>query len=564
MSNQAETLAFLASKAAFGSDDASCETIVTHISTVLLLGNRAIKIKRSLCLPYLDFSTPELRLAACLDELRLNQRTAPQMYRAVHRITREADGRLAVDGRGELEDAVVEMLRFDGAQLFDRMAHERRLTVSDTDRLAGAIAKLHAEEKSVICDEGATRFGRILTANEEALWASQVFTSSEIIELTDGCRAAFEQLEDLIDRRARAGFIKRCHGDLHLGNICMVDGMPTLFDCLEFNEEMATIDVLYDLAFVLMDLWRHDLRLHANILFNRYLDVTGDETGIPLMPLFMAVRAVIRAHVAACEVGTTEQGAASKREEALSILALARDLLSPRPPMLIAIGGYSGSGKSSVAMRIAPDIGPVPGARVLSSDRIRKQLFGVAAITRLAGEAYAAPISDTVYALISTGAARVLASGHGVVADAVFDRPAARTAISQVASDWKLPFRPLWLEAPAEVLMRRVAARTDDPSDATPDIVMAQLFREQTPVDWPRLCAVGDLRSVCEAALSIIHSSPDEPTSAQCHKMRVPSRSSTPLTCAHLGLPRSQAPRLTKSHADEIASSVPSASRVRP
>ncbi|MFN3670523.1 MAG: AAA family ATPase [Bosea sp. (in: a-proteobacteria)] len=530
MSARAEIVEFLASRHGFGSDG-GCKTVVTHISTVLLIGERAIKLKHPVRLPYLDFSTPERRLQACLDELRLNRRTAPTLYRAVHRITREADGRLALNGQGRLEDAVVEMARFDERTLFDRLAREGRLSLDDADALAKAIAALHGDAQPV-AGAGAERMARVLALNETALRDVALFGPCEVQPIILACRQELERLQERLDQRARAGFVRRCHGDLHLRNICKVDGAPTLFDCLEFSEELATTDILYDLAFVLMDLWRRKLPVHANTLFNRYVDETGDEAGAALLPFFMAVRAMVRAHVTAAEIGATELSCAWIRSEARSYLALARDLLAIRPASLVAIGGFSGSGKSSVATRIAPQIGPAPGARILASDRIRKHLFGVPAETPLGAEAYAPALSETVYETALACADIVLAAGHAVICEAVFDRPSARAAVETLAQRRGVPFRPLWLEAPADLLMRRVAARRHDPSDATPEVVMSQLAKPTPPHDWPRLCTTGDLETVCEAAQLATDVQVTISLAAPCAQMRIPSRALAPLTCA--------------------------------
>lgn len=533
MIGQADVIAFLKTPEAFGGDapTGDCQTIVTHISTVLLIGRRAIKLKHSEKLPYLDFRTPEVRLSACLEELRLNLRTAPGIYRAVHRVTRAPDGGLELNGDGALVDAVVEMERFDESQLFDRLVRERRLKIADAEALAAVIARFHASIDPV-AGEGAERLARVLAGNETSLEACNVFTPAEFADLTGRCRTEFEKVRFLLDSRGRTGFVRRGHGDLHLRNICMIEGKPILFDCLEFDDELATTDVLYDLAFVLMDLWRRDLKIHANVLMNRYLDATGDEAGIRLMPLFMAVRAVIRAHVVAREVASTELGMAWNRAEARAYAGMAREMLREIPPTLVAIGGYSGSGKSSVAMRLAPETGRAPGARMLSSDRIRKQLFRVPATTRLNGQAYAEPVSATVYETMRACARITLRAGHSVVADAVFNRAADRAALAALAADAAVSFRPIWLEAPADVLMRRVAGRRGDVSDATPSVVMEQVARRSEPRDWPKLCAVGDLDAICAAAKTITAFPVSLTPAAPCAKMRLPRTGSAPFVCA--------------------------------
>jgi predicted kinase len=243
----------------------------------------------------------------------------------------------------------------------------------------------------------------------------------------------------------------------------------------------------------------------------------------------MAVRAVIRAHVTAMEVAETDLACAWKEAEARSYLDLARDFLTESPAVLVAVGGYSGSGKSTVATRIASEIGPAPGARILSSDRIRKRLFGVAPQTRLGPAGYADEISEQVYATITDRAGVLVSAGHGVVADAVFDLPSRRDRLAAVAARCNVPFRGLWLDAPADMLMRRVAARKNDPSDATPAVVMDQLVRQSAPTDWLMLDAAGDIEVVSNAArLAVRPQSAIERHAPACSGIRVASASPEP------------------------------------
>lgn len=303
-----------------------------------------------------------------------------------------------------------------------------------------------------------------------------------------------------MDRRAEHGKVRHCHGDLHLRNICLIDGNPTLFDCLEFNDELATTDVLYDLAFLLMDLWHCNLRPLSNFVCNRYLDHADETDGLPLLPFFMALRAIVRAHVTATRAaGVSTPERAALASEANAFLATAQALLQHKPSRLVAIGGLSGTGKSTLAAAIADRIGPAPGARVLSSDRIRKALFGVPVQTRLPEDAYRPEISEKVYAILFSNALTTLKTGHGVVADAVFDRQADRDHIRAVADGLQVPFQGLWLEASSDILLHRVALRRADPSDAGVDVVREQLVHSQPVTDWPHAPS-GTARNELEAA----------------------------------------------------------------
>ena len=256
--------------------------------------------------------------------------------------------------------------------------------------------------------------------------------------------------------------MRLCHGDLHLGNICVVDGRPLLFDCIEFSEDIASIDVLYDLAFLLMDLDHRGHRDFANLVLNRYLDLTGEDAGetggLAAMPLFLALRALIRAHVTAtkAEHGWGGVDRAAAFAEVRAYLGEAEAALIPSAPRLIAIGGLSGTGKSTLAAKIAPALGPPPGARWLRSDVTRKLLFGTDPETKLPPEAYAPDITERVYRDLCAGAAAALRAGYPAVIDAVALRADERRAFAAVAAAAGVPFTGLWLEAPAERLMARV------------------------------------------------------------------------------------------------------------
>lgn len=474
--DQSDAIAFLSSLSDL------TERHDTHISIIILSDRRAYKLKRAVCFPYLDFSTASQRLSACQRELELNRRTAPSLYVAVRRITREESGRLTFDGSGELVDSVVEMVRFDQRDLFSQIAERNELGLALLTNTALAIADFHRDATIDDRRSGSEIMAAVLRMNSESIRAVGIFSADRTHALEMAFKASLDRLGWLLDERSRSGKVRRCHGDLHLRNICLLDGSPTLFDCLEFDEDLATIDVLYDLAFLLMDLWGRGLRAEANWVFNRYFDGVAEDDGVALLPFFMAVRASVRAHVVAVQA-TNETAAAFK--EANAYFELASDLLNVSPPQLVAVGGLSGSGKSSVAAAAAHRLGQPPGARVLSSDRIRKRLYGVSAETRLPPEAYQPSVSKLVYAEQARIAEAYLKNGHAVIADAVFDRVEDRQRIEAAVPD-TVPFNGFWLDAPLELLIDRVRNRVGDPSDATPS-VLRQQARSATKTEWQSL-----------------------------------------------------------------------------
>ncbi len=499
--DQRATVDFLSDAASNGSTG-PVEVIETHISRIFLSGDRAWKMKRAVKLPYVDFSTPELRLAACRKEVELNSLTAPGLYIASHPITRRPDGSITLDGEGELLDAVVEMHRFEQNRLLDEMATAGELTPGLLNETAQEIELFHRSAPVSRSCDGSANMAAVLDINEAGFAECPIFEADELRKFNNAMRDALERQARLLDRRAASGRVRRCHGDLHLRNICLLDGSPQLFDCIEFNDRIATVDVLYDLAFLLMDLLHRGLRDLANLTMNRYLDQADDEDGFALLPFFMAVRAAVRAHVLGTQLAEGDQDPDSA-EEARSYFCLARALLESVSPCLIAIGGLSGSGKTTVAEALAALVGAPPGARIVESDRIRKAMHGVSPETRLPQKAYRRDVSEKVYREMAWRSGMILVQGGSVVADAVFERTGHRAMIEKVAIEHGVPFHGVWLTTSEDILWQRVAARRGGPSDATVDILARQLDRDIGRVEWVKLDASAPLRAIIVAILDI-------------------------------------------------------------
>lgn len=493
--DQSETIAFLTRMLEDGAGtEHAVETIRTHISLVFLGGERALKLKRAVRFPYIDLATPSVRLDLCRKEVELNRRTAPTLYLGVHRLTREADGSLAFDGEGPLVDACVEMRRFEQSALFDEMAKRGALTTDMMSDLAWRIAEFHRDAPIDRAPGGAAAMQRVLALNETELRDGALGSVAGLDAILAAFRAALAHHSAMLDARGAAGKVRRCHGDLYLRNICLIDGRPTMFDCLEFDEALATIDVLYDLAFLLMDLWHRGLTHFANLVTNRYFDATDEAEGMVLLPFFMAVRAAVRAHVTATQGGLAE---------ARAYLDLAGVLLQTSPVRLVAIGGWSGSGKSTIAAALAPEIGAPPGARILNSDRLRKRLHNVRPEVKLGEDAYRPEISAKVYAMLREEAAAVL-PGHCVVADAVFDRQDERDAISGVAAHAGVAFTGIWLGVPLDTGETRIRQRTGGPSDATVEVLRRQIKQKVGTLTWPVADAGTSLAAAVAAVREII------------------------------------------------------------
>jgi aminoglycoside phosphotransferase family enzyme/predicted kinase len=506
--DQSSVVAFLSSPEAHGG--AGVERIDTHASIVFLAGERAWKLKRAVRYDYLDYSTADRRRAMCEAEVRINRRTAAGLYRGVRAVTRQADGRLTIGSGGTPVDWLVEMTRFDQSGCFDRLAEAGLLPLQLMSPLARVIARFHGTADCLINQGGWDAMRRVIDGNAAgfAHESAGIFDPFSCGKLTDRARFMLDRVGVLLDQRRDAGSVRHCHGDLHLRNIVLLDGEPTLFDAIEFNDEISSIDVLYDLAFLLMDLWRLGLRHHANVVWNGYLAETGDVDGLPLMPLFLSCRAAVLAKTTATSANLQSAGARRLELQALAnhYLTMAGALLEPPNPGLIAVGGRSGSGKSTLAMALAPAVGAAPGAVVIRSDEIRKKLCGVKPLDRLGPDGYTNEVSRRVYAGLLEQADKVVRGGYTAIADAVFVEPADRDAVQHVARAAGVRFAGLWLEAPESVLMSRVEGRGPDVSDAGVDVLRRQLASPSAPIKWHRLDASGTRQNVCEAAEVVVGS----------------------------------------------------------
>jgi len=481
--------------------------IDTHASMVFLGGDRALKIKRAVRMPFLDYSTLEKRKRACEEELKVNLVNAPELYRRVVAITRNSDGALEIGGTGTPVEWAVEMTRFDEEQTLDRVAASTTIDPSLAVAIADAILRSHCSALRADGDSWLASIPTIIDRNTAKFRSVRGLDAATIDRLHAASRDSVTKLQPLLSQRAAQGFVRRCHGDLHLANVALVDGRPLLFDAIEFDPAIATTDILYDLAFTLMDLIHFNQGAAANAVFNHYLAGALHENleGLRVLPLFLSIRAAIRAHVLFMKSEHASDGEAVW-QEAKRYFDLAGRLIMPKPPLLVAIGGLSGTGKSVLARGLAGLIEPPPGAVIVRSDVIRKRLFGVSETTVLPEAAYQADTTKRVYDMLANTAQRILAQGCSVVLDAAYLQEAERTEIAGLAVKRNARFVGLFLTADLATRLARIGQRTSDASDATRDVVLKQETFAIGAVDWHMVDASGtpdqSLRNACVSVLA--------------------------------------------------------------
>jgi aminoglycoside phosphotransferase family enzyme/predicted kinase len=452
--------------------------IETHCAWVVLKGDVALKLKRPVDLGYLDFSTRDKRRWALERELEFNRATAPTIYRALRTITRKPYGGLEMDGPGEVLEWALEMRRFDDGSVLSLQPD--RVQGDLAERLGRVVAGLHKAADVKPQGGGTTALGYTITSNAEHLRHLAEVLGAEAVEvLVAATDRAFAEQSPLLNARQALGLGRRCHGDLHLGNIFIENDEPVAFDCIEFNDQLSDIDIQYDIAFLLMDLLFRGNRAGAVRVLSGYLDEAARSfgptvfEGLAALPLMLSVRAAVRAHVSA-QMGQADL--------AQAYVQAGIAFLSPRPAQLVAVGGLSGSGKSYASRLIAPDLQAV----ILRSDEVRKRLWGIGPLQTLPKAAYGPGQSERVYGTMLAEAALILRAGQSVVLDAVFLRLEERQAAEALATELGLGFQGYWMEASEAVLRERIQARVGDASDADGAVLTEQLTRDPGPLTWTR------------------------------------------------------------------------------
>lgn len=463
--------------------------IETHLSWVLLTGQYAYKIKKPVDFEFVDYTTLEKRFHYCKEELRLNQKLAPQVYLDVVPITGSVS-QPKMNGTGPVLEYAVRMREFSQANLLNQL--------SDTQLLNEEIIKTIAKDMANFHDHAAVCSQNLAYWSPEELWkpVQQNFDQvlpllkdstdiAHIQALQQWTSAEYQKIYPILDYRKKNGFIRECHGDFHLGNIVMIDGKPVTFDCIEFNEEFRWIDVIADMSFLAMDLENHELPKLANTLTNAYMQQTGDYQGLLTLKFYQCYRAMVRAKVTLFHL--QQKNLEPKETQRLrlryeSCIALALTYTKPSQSGLIITQGVSCSGKSTLASFVAKNLNAIH----VRSDIERKRIYQMDAMDRtpqhLVGKMYSDKATERTYSRLLEMSKMLLPAGFVVIADATFLLKNYRQAFFDLAKQLNTAFVILHTRAPQAFLFRWIVERSqalNDPSEADLEVLKKQLQTQE-------------------------------------------------------------------------------------
>ncbi|MGA7934063.1 MAG: AAA family ATPase [Kovacikia sp.] len=455
----------------------SIQLIQTHVSYVLLTGDYAYKVKKPVNFGFLDFSTLDKRHHFCHEELRLNQRGAAELYLEVLPITQMGE-KFELNGAGEPVEYVVKMRQFPEGTLFSDLFDQGKLTAELLERLAQVLAQFHAKGEINDHIRSFGKVSQIRLAIDENYEQTESYiggpqTQAQFDETHQYTDRLFAEQEALFDSRIQHNWIRECHGDVHLRNIALWHDEILLFDCIEFNEPFRFVDVMFDIAYIVMDLDARDRRDLSNLFLNAYIEQTGDWEGLQVLPLYLSRQSYVRAKVTSFLLNDPSIPAAvkqSSKETAARYYRLAWQYTQPRQGSLTLMAGLSGSGKSTVARNLAQQTGAIH----IRSDAVRKHLAGIPLEARGGADLYTSEMSQKTYDRLLELGITLAKQGYSVILDAKYDRQPLRQAVIDQATSHQIPLKILYCTAPLEVLQERLHNRTGDVSDATADLLPQQ------------------------------------------------------------------------------------------
>ncbi len=453
------------------------ELVQTHISYVLLTGNYAYKVKKSVNFGFLDFSPLPARQYFCQEELRLNQVNAPEIYLEVLPITKTGD-KFTLNGAGEIVEYALKMKQFSQAGLLGNLLQQGKLTGAQLEELGRVVAQFHAQAHRSNYINTFGSVSQIRKAFDENYQQTKKYLGSvqtplqyeETKQFTDDF---FTQEKELLVARQNQGWIRECHGDLHLDNICLWQNKILLFDRIEFNESFRFVDVMYDIAFTVMDLQAQGHQDLSYIFLNSYIEQTGDWQGLEILPLYLSRQAYVRAKVNSFllnESDVTPEAKAKARRNAAHYYNLAWQYTRSHDGKLILMSGLSGSGKTTVARYLAQKLGAIQ----IRSDALRKHLAGIPLAQSGNQEIYTPQMSEKTYRCLLELGIKLARRGFKVILDAKYDQQQLRAAAISQAQFYNIPLEIIHCSAPESILRDRLLTRTGDISDATLDLLKKQ------------------------------------------------------------------------------------------
>ncbi|ARV62917.1 adenylyl-sulfate kinase [Nostocales cyanobacterium HT-58-2] len=455
------------------------QLVQTHISYVLLTGDYAYKVKKPLNFGFLDYSTLEKRQHFCQEELRLNQRGAAELYLEVFPVTLIGE-QYQLGGTGEPVEYVLKMLQFPNETLFNKMFEQGQLNEALVEELGRVVAQYHTTK--TVTNDYIRSFGeveQVRAAFDENYEQTEKYiggpqTREQFEETKQSTDKFFADRRELFHSRIQNNHIRECHGDLHLGNICLWKDKIWLFDCIEFNEPFRFVDVMFDIAYAVMDLEGQQRPDLSNAYLNTYLEQTGDWEGLQVLPIYLSRQSYVRAKVTSFLLDDPGVPSSVKEEmakKAANYYKLAWEYTKPRQGRLILMSGVSGSGKSTTARYLGRQLGAIH----IRSDAVRKHLAGIPLLERGGDDLYTAEMTEKTYARLLKLGILLAKEGYVVILDAKYDRQQLRQEAIVQAQEHQLPLQIVSCAAPLEVLQQRLDNRTGDIADATASLLKSQL-----------------------------------------------------------------------------------------
>ncbi|BAY95399.1 MULTISPECIES: bifunctional aminoglycoside phosphotransferase/ATP-binding protein [unclassified Tolypothrix] len=468
------------------------QLIQTHVSYVLLTGDYVYKLKKPVNFGFLDYSTLEKRQHFCQEELRLNQRGAGELYLEVLPLTLESE-QYHLGGTGEAVEYTLKMRQFPQEALFSSLFEQGKLNETHLEELGRIVAQYHAKTETNDYIRSFGEVPKVREAFDENYVQTEKYiggpqTQEQFDETKAYTERFFAERGELFASRIKNNYIRECHGDLHLRNIALWHNQILLFDCIEFNEPFRFVDVMFDIAYAVMDLEAQQRKDLSNAYLNTYVEQTGDWEGLQILPIYLIRQSYVRAKVTSFLLDDPAVPDAVKEQAtktAATYYQLAWEYTKPKQGQLFLMSGLSGSGKSTTARSLAREIGAIH----LRSDAVRKHLAGIPLMERGGDEIYTPEMTQKTYARLLELGTILANQGFSVILDAKYDQQQLRQEAITQAEKHQIPLQIIQCTAPLEVVQERLLKRTGDIADATADLLASQikLFEEFTETEKPYL-----------------------------------------------------------------------------